>query len=219
MFWSPHTCTPIFNGSVVINNQDTTGSITVTKTFNNLPVGTLPEGFQIIASWTDPSATVNSSESSGEIGAEAVGTKSVVLMTTGDATGNTEGLTITRTEEPAVAASGDATATPASYTWTITGLPVNTVVTFTEANYSVAGYTWTGTVVNGDGSTSSNPIEGTGTVTAEGGQVVAFTNTYTPGVELPATGGHGTAIYMVAGLMLITLAGVLMIGRKRKYNR
>jgi len=47
---------------------------------------------------------------------------------------------------------------------------------------------------------------------------VAFENTYTPGVELPSTGGSGTLIYTVVGLALITLAGVLLITRKRRNN-
>ena len=42
---------------------------------------------------------------------------------------------------------------------------------------------------------------------------------YGCGVELPATGGSGAEIYTVAGLMLITLAGVLMVMRRRRYNR
>jgi len=37
-------------------------------------------------------------------------------------------------------------------------------------------------------------------------------------VELPSTGGSGTLIYTVAGLALITLAGVLLITRKRRNN-
>lgn len=38
----------------------------------------------------------------------------------------------------------------------------------------------------------------------------------TPGAELPATGGSGTLIYTISGLALITLAGVVLISRKRK---
>jgi len=42
-----------------------------------------------------------------------------------------------------------------------------------------------------------------------------FTVGNTPGVELPATGGSGTALYTVLGLMLTLLAGCLLILRKR----
>ena len=41
----------------------------------------------------------------------------------------------------------------------------------------------------------------------------------TPGAELPATGGPGTMIYTIAGMLLITLAGTLLAARKRKVNR
>jgi len=46
-----------------------------------------------------------------------------------------------------------------------------------------------------------------------------FTIGNTPGVELPATGGRGTLVFTVSGLALMMLAGVLMISRKRRYNR
>ena len=48
---------------------------------------------------------------------------------------------------------------------------------------------------------------------------MAFTNTYTAGVELPSTGGSGTLVYTIAGLALVTLAGALLISRKRKFNK
>lgn len=41
----------------------------------------------------------------------------------------------------------------------------------------------------------------------------------TPGVELPSTGGSGTLIYTLTGIFLITLAGTLLVARKRKANR
>lgn len=39
------------------------------------------------------------------------------------------------------------------------------------------------------------------------------------GAELPATGGSGTLIYTITGIFLITLAGTLLVARKRKANR
>lgn len=47
----------------------------------------------------------------------------------------------------------------------------------------------------------------------------AFTVGNTPGAELPATGGSGTLIYTITGIFLITLAGTLLVARKRKANR
>lgn len=41
----------------------------------------------------------------------------------------------------------------------------------------------------------------------------------TAGAELPATGGSGTLIYTITGIFLITLAGALLVSRKRKANR
>ena len=206
-------CDSTLDGTITMVN--TNAKITVTKTYSG--VDALPAEFQITASWADPNATAMSDESIGESGTATTGTKSVVLTST-DATGDTTGLTITRTDVAAAAASGENPATPASYTWVIEGLPVGTQVTFTEANYSVAGYTWAGTV-SVNGGTAVEGTSGSSTVAADGSAMVDFVNTYTPGVELPATGGPGTMIYTVAGLMLITLAGTLLVARKRKANR
>jgi LPXTG-motif cell wall-anchored protein len=46
-----------------------------------------------------------------------------------------------------------------------------------------------------------------------------ITNTYVAGAELPATGGSGTLIFTITGIFLITLAGTLLVARKRKANR
>ena len=40
----------------------------------------------------------------------------------------------------------------------------------------------------------------------------------TPGVELPATGGPGTTVYTILGLLLISLAGAILLVRKRKHS-
>ena len=40
----------------------------------------------------------------------------------------------------------------------------------------------------------------------------------TPGVELPATGGHGTTVYTILGLLMISLAGAILLVRKRKHS-
>ena len=51
------------------------------------------------------------------------------------------------------------------------------------------------------------------------GEIAQFTIGNTPGAELPATGGSGTLIYTITGIFLITLAGTLLVARKRKANR
>ncbi len=183
------TCTETMNGNITIINTDTTGKVQVTKTFSG--VENLPEGFKLTAQWGehDPYDLMTVS-SGGEV-------------TTDD------GLMIHRTD-------GDHT-----YTWTIDGLPVNTKVFFEESGYNKDGYNWNGTVTNqieeegkmkgGAVASSDDPLP----TTAQ----VDFENTYTAGVELPATGGSGTLIYTVAGMGLIVLAGMLLVSRKRKYNR
>ena len=44
----------------------------------------------------------------------------------------------------------------------------------------------------------------------------SFTVRNRPGVELPNTGGTGTALYTIPGLMLILLAGGTLVRRKRR---
>ena len=94
-------------------------------------------------------------------------------------------------------------------TWTISNLPLGTEVTFEESGYGINGYNVEATYSPGDGKATAAATPGT----------VTIRNEYTAGVELPATGGPGTLIYTVAGLMLITLAGVLLVARKRKANQ
>ena len=213
------TATAVTNGAITIIN--TNGKITVTKTFTGIDA--LPDDFTITASWPVADSQASSGDSgSGE--SAAASTKSIVLKATEDATGDTTGLTITRTKTDAVAAvpaSGDTPAVdgiPASYTWTIEGLPIGTEVSFTESGYSVGGYTWAGTVKGPTDTAAKAGTSGKAKVTSEG-ETVAFTNTYAPGVELPATGGRGTLAFTLSGLALMMLAGVLMISRKRRNNR
>lgn len=100
------------------------------------------------------------------------------------------------------------------YTWTINGLPIGTEVTFTESGYGIAGYNVTSTVaVNGGENT--NGVTGKTSAATEPG-TVAFENTYTPGVELPSTGGPGTILYTTAGLGLMALAILALLLKRRK---
>ena len=90
--------------------------------------------------------------------------------------------------------------------------------------YKDAGGSYKARLTDATGAAVDNPTEMAtiqdDTPTTEGA-VTTYTITVknTPGVVLPATGGQGTMLYTVSGLMLVLLAGVLLIGRKRKYNR
>ena len=100
------------------------------------------------------------------------------------------------------------------YTWTISNLPIGIPVKFTESVYDINGYSVvakvTDSVHNDD-----DGIEGTAPSALTPGRV-SFKNTYTPGIELPATGGSGTQIYAIAGIVLIVLAGVLLVSRRKR---
>jgi LPXTG-motif cell wall-anchored protein len=63
------------------------------------------------------------------------------------------------------------------------------------------------------GSSAAVTLNGT-TPTA----TVQATNAYTPGVELPATGGPGTAAYTASGLALILGALWMLLRRRRETN-
>ncbi|MBR2853217.1 MAG: LPXTG cell wall anchor domain-containing protein, partial [Clostridia bacterium] len=106
----------------------------------------------------------------------------------------------------------------APYIWTITGLPVDTVVNFEESGWEVAGYNWSCKIT----ANGNEPADGTkGTAAASDEESlpatakVDFVNAYNAGVALPATGGSGTLIYTLGGLALILLAGVLLVSRRR----
>ncbi len=100
--------------------------------------------------------------------------------------------------------------------FTITGLP-HGAYTVTEAGTNWAGYNCaTSFSVNGFltvGSSAAVTLNGT-TPTA----TVQATNAYTPGVELPATGGPGTAAYTASGLALILGALWMLLRRRRETN-
>ena len=132
------------------------------------------------------------------------------------ATWNDQTLELTAANGDGYTFSGSGTE-ESPYTWTIDGLPIGASIAFAETDYGIPGYNWSGTV-SVNGAEATNAVEGTVTVSTEI-QTVDFENTYVAGVELPATGGSGTLLYTVSGLMLILLAGVLLMSRKRKYNR
>lgn len=95
-------------------------------------------------------------------------------------------------------------------TWTINNLPLDTEVTFTESGYEINGYVVTTTYDPGNRMATAAVDPGT----------VTITNTYTAGVELPATGGPGTALYTFLGLMILLLAGgLLVLNRRRGFGK
>ena len=96
-----------------------------------------------------------------------------------------------------------------SYTWTISNLSLLTEVTFEESGYRHNGYNVVATYSPGNGKANA-------AVTPE---AVTITNEYTAGVELPATGGPGTALYTFLGLMILLLAGGLLVFNKRRGAR
>ena len=113
--------------TITITNTDTTGSIQVSKVFVGLANDNLPTNFKITAVWGD-------------------GDDEKVDLTLNDDPERTKtGLTITMIspEVSSTPAETDATAetTVLTYVWTISGLPVDTEVVFTESGYSVDGYT------------------------------------------------------------------------------
>ncbi len=169
------------------------GSVQVKKAFSGIDA--LPDGFKITANWT-----IDSQEYSVE-------------LTTSTTDSIVEGTGYTVSE-----VSGDGNTIP--YTWTIGNLPIGTEVTFTEdaEGCRVDGYIWSSTVSVNDNEATSG-ISGTATVDADEIKYVTITNTYVAGVELPSTGGSGTLIYTITGIFLITLAGTLLVARKRKVNR
>ena len=143
----------------------------------------------------------------------AIGVDKTIVVTV--AGGAMTGATIRDTS----AAAGMATAlTPFDEGYAvINGLPLGTY-TITETNAGKDGYIWNPSVEIG---TAAAQNGNTGTVTVATGQnvVIEVTNDYTPGVELPATGGPGTALYTFLGLMIILLAGGLLAFNKKRNGR
>ncbi len=192
----------------VLSNPDASfvneqlGSVQVTKTFAGIVADQIPNNFQIIATWGSD--------------------------------GNTQRRTLVINEKgyPTDQSYSDVTITGSNLTrtWTISDLPIGTVVTFEESNCQINGYyvtsEVTSTTVAGDGtSTTTTTVGISGSAEASQGATlpdranVSITNTYTAGVELPSTGGPGTTFYTASGLTLLLGASFwLLLRRRREQN-
>lgn len=97
-------------------------------------------------------------------------------------------------------------------------------VTFDVSYYVVetdaaadAGYVLATTYSNDNGTTTN--ANGSAVTVNENNAQITIINTETPGVELPATGGPGTALYTAAGITLMLLGALwLLLRRKREQH-
>ena len=90
------------------------------------------------------------------------------------------------------------TKAPAGY------IPLASPIRFTIED-GAASYTGNGALVSYTAATANSPA--------------TFTVDNRPGVALPSTGGEGTAPYIVTGIALMALAGILLLDRKRKAHK
>ena len=96
-------------------------------------------------------------------------------------------------------------------TVTVSELPTGAQVTATELNADGYSVGW-----NADGSeTYAKAV----TVTIPDGSVASVTCTNTTGMEFPETGGAGTGLYTMGGLLLIAGAGILLLRERAKRRR
>ncbi len=89
---------------------------------------------------------------------------------------------------------------------TIRGIPAGTIYTVTETeyeNYTVESIDASGVIT-----------ETSGTI-GDGAKLVKFVNTY-KGHMMPATGGHGTWMYIMSGVMALGFGFLLMTRRKKQ---
>ena len=140
-------------GYTITNSKGSKGSVKVTKTFEGIEASKIPADFKITATWGESPNAFNLS-----------------LITTGTSgyTGNLpEGVSVVRT------------GSDLSYTWEISGLDKNTVVTFTESGETLTGYSWTGTAksYNEDAERTDEKTAAAKADTTPG--VAEFTNSYT----------------------------------------
>lgn len=94
---------------------------------------------------------------------------------------------------------------------------------FTDSfSYGGTTYTWSSATVtvNGEVVTADSDGKYTFTLTSGSSTTVIFTNNYTAvtysGVEMPQTGGRGTKLYTMVGLLLICSGGYLLYRKQRR---
>ena len=113
---------------------------------------------------------------------------------------------------------GDAAAVNKIGELSFTGLPdgeYRIVETKAPAGYMPLASPITFTISNGEVNYTETSLLVTYTEAA-GDTPATFTVDNKPGVALPSTGGEGTAPYIVTGIALMTLAGMILLDRKRK---
>lgn len=87
--------------------------------------------------------------------------------------------------------------------------PVTVEITWEDSNENMWKVTATAIGVNGDAETVDATLTG---------GMYAFDVVNQPGVELPSTGGMGTSLFYFAGTMLVLIACVLLVTKKRMAN-
>ena len=96
-------------------------------------------------------------------------------------------------------------------TVTVSELPTGAQVTATELNADGYSVGWNAD----DSETYAKAV----TVTIPDGSVASVTCTNTTGMEFPETGGAGTGLYTMGGLLLIAGAGILLLRERAKRRR
>ena len=214
--------------TVTINGIPAGTSYEVTEPSANLPDGWCQTGN---VDYTDPTQTISANDGDDTVTITntkngAIKLKKIMTVDGGEPDSNlTKTFTFTIVGADAAATAGisktvEITLSGGTYTATISdngGTPSNLTreggyfvipdlplgdYTITEADANLNGYYQAVSFTVNNTPTTGNSVDVTLSATALTATVEA-TNAYTPGVELPSTGGPGTAVYTVSGLALM----------------
>lgn len=144
--------------NTTVRTEPVYGSVQITKTFVGIAEEMLPENYMITATWGDESRE----------------------------------LTISGDQAQDVTRTGNFP----SYTWTISQLELDTLVTFTETGYEVDGYT----VVTWPEANEATGVVQTISTAAENPEAASFTNTYTKLVDVRVIKHKGGTETPIAGV-------------------